>query len=112
MKGWLITAFLLIGCSASLPIDYEAPVKRELRDPQSAQFSDVTVNVESACGFVNSKNGFGGYAGRQPFVVVGDTATLIEPTVEASSLVNARCLEPARTKINDWLTNQAIEALK
>lgn len=105
-------AVLLVGCAPAQQADYESAVKLKLRDPQSAQFSDVTVNVESACGFVNSKNGFGGYAGRQPFVVVGDTATLIEPTVEASSLVNARCLEPAKTKINDWLTNQAIEALK
>ncbi len=100
----------LSNCSAP-QVDYEAAVKRELRDPDSAQFSDVVVNVESACGFVNSKNGYGGYAGRQPFIVVGDDATLIEPTVEASTLVNSRCLDPAKTAINRWLTDSAINAL-
>lgn len=106
-------AFPLAACSpASSGYDYETAVKRELRDPESAQFTDVTVNIESACGFVNSKNGYGGYAGKQPFVSVGDTVTLIEPTAESSGLINARCLDPARTKINEWLTNQAIEALE
>lgn len=108
----VMTIFALSGCSAARSFDYESAVKRELRDPESAQFSDVAVNVESACGFVNSKNGYGGYAGKQPFVVVDDTVSLIEPTVDASTLVNARCLEPAKTKINVWLAEQAVEALK
>jgi len=104
-------AVLLAGCSPT-NVDYETAVKRELRDPDSARFSDVTVNVESACGFVNSKNGYGGYAGRQPFVVVGSDATLIEATADASVLVNARCLNPAKTAINRWLVQSAIDALK
>lgn len=113
---WALGAALLAGCSPA-PFDYETAVKREMRDPDSAKFSDVTVNVESACGFVNSKNGFGGYAGRQPFVVVGSNAetadvTLIEATAEALPLINARCQEPTKSKINDWIADAAIEALK
>ncbi|WP_447754285.1 hypothetical protein [Sphingopyxis fribergensis] len=113
MKGIAVSlAFALAGCSSSVSVDYENAVKRELRDPESAQFSDVVVNVESACGFVNSKNGFGGYVGRQPFVVVGEEATLLEPTAEASGLVNARCQEPAKAMINAWLSEAAISALE
>lgn len=52
-------------------------VKRGLKDPGSAQFEggfaagqepgkkEITV-----CGFVNAKNGFGGYTGRKPFMGV------------------------------------------
>lgn len=109
---WALGFVILAGCSTPFEIDYQTAVKQHLRDPQSAQFSDVTANAESACGFVNSKNGYGGYAGRQPFVVVGDEATLIELTEDAVTLVEARCLEPARAKIHAWLTDAAIAALK
>lgn len=49
-------------------------VKRGLRDPMSARFSDVHAVKEPnqmihVCGWVNAKNGFGGYAGPTPFYV-------------------------------------------
>lgn len=104
---------LYTGCSNSGPSPYEAAVKSQLRDPGSAEFSEVVTNGPVACGFVNSKNGFGGYAGKVPFVVVGDRATIIDSLDgNASHLVNARCGEPARSAINDWIANRAIEALR
>lgn len=114
MSGKLtVGTLVLIGLGAcSTARDYEAPVKALLRDPESAQFSDVAIGPESVCGFVNSRNGYGGYAGRQPFIVVGNEATLLEARTETSALVNGRCQEPARAKINAWLTDVAIEALK
>ena len=41
-----------------------------LKDPASAQFSDVRLNADknALCGSVNAKNGFGGYDGFRPFV--------------------------------------------
>lgn len=46
-------------------------VKAKLRDPESAIFSEVTISPLSAvCGFVNSRNGFGGMGGRSRFIVV------------------------------------------
>ena len=46
-----------------------------LRDPASAIYTDTTYRtrhgVAYICGFVNAKNGFGGYAGPQPFIVGG-----------------------------------------
>jgi hypothetical protein len=64
-------------------------VKARLRDPSSAEFTDVhTTTYQGAdvvCGYVNAKNGFGGKTGSQKFVGVGDTIFLEE---EGSSAVN------------------------
>lgn len=51
-------------------------VRAALRDPESARFrgsgnADVEIAagkpVEIACGYVNARNGFGGYTGEQPW---------------------------------------------
>lgn len=44
-------------------------VKEQLVDPSSAKFEDVAVFDKSVCGFVNSKNALGGFAGAQRFLV-------------------------------------------
>jgi hypothetical protein len=48
----------------------EREVRKQLRDPESAQFSDMrstalTNGQLAVCGLVNSKNGFGGYGGNE-----------------------------------------------
>ena len=57
----------------------EEMIRSRLRDPDSAQFSEVDLYddrkidgtpVTLICGHVNAKNGFGGYAGAQQFMVV------------------------------------------
>jgi len=51
-------------------------LRGSLRDPDSAKFTDVKVfGVDdlSVCGFVNSKNAFGGYTGSQRFLVTEST---------------------------------------
>lgn len=116
MKRGVIAIILLSACSGQTTFDYETPVKRELSDPDSAQFSDVTVNVESACGFVNSKNGFGGYAGKAPFIAIGGGTGGAEVIfVEGASdqgVVESRCLEPAKSKIEAWVMDKVISDLK
>lgn len=44
-------------------------VRAILRDPASAQFSDMKAypDANAACGKVNAKNAFGGYAGEESF---------------------------------------------
>ncbi len=60
----------------------KALVKQYLNDPDSAQFSN-TFHIKKAngdeilCGSVNAKNGFGGYAGYQPFVALSDYEVII-----------------------------------
>lgn len=49
----------------------------QLRDPGSAQFSDVRVSYKAGgpvvCGLVNAKNAFGGYTGSRRFIGAGQT---------------------------------------
>lgn len=50
-----------------------ATATKELRDPSSAQFKGLRLihtspaRPEVICGYINAKNGFGGYAGFKPF---------------------------------------------
>lgn len=68
------TVLLLSGCNLYQQHEAKAKVRDLLRDPQSAQFSDVrtTGNGLLVCGMVNAKNGMGGYVGKRTFVVWGD----------------------------------------
>lgn len=75
----------------------EMQVKLYLRDPDSAKFSDVhgadlpTVpgteikGWSVICGMVNARNGFGGYAGPERFVVIVMSATDAEVHLENST---------------------------
>jgi hypothetical protein len=53
-------------------------LEAQLREPSSATYRNVivtrnpvTAGLFTFCGEVNSKNGFGGYSGFEPFVVIG-----------------------------------------
>ncbi|MEM6857915.1 MAG: hypothetical protein AAF559_08590 [Pseudomonadota bacterium] len=83
--------------SAPLPTDEvtwklvaERVVKERLRDPDSAEFSDMQVHPPTEdraaiiCGYVNSKNGFGGMTGPQRFIAGG--TVLIEEQVTAEQM--------------------------
>jgi hypothetical protein len=55
--------------------EVEAGVRRGLKDPVSAMFGGMNAGVSEGdpnmyivCGWVNSKNSFGGYVGEQPFI--------------------------------------------
>lgn len=62
---------------SSLEVFAEGEIRQRLKDPESAQFTDVSVyrggQVTAVCGYVNSKNSFGGMTGRQRFIVAGVT---------------------------------------
>lgn len=89
---FLLAAMVLAGCDKR---QGEEIVRRQLRDPASAKFRDVksgklpdtlvpgsfgTPGGTVVCGEVNSKNGFGGFAGFQKFIAdVGSSAVLFEP---------------------------------
>lgn len=60
-------------------------VLAQLRDPSSARFGKslgrLKYGKRVACGFVNAKNGFGGYTGETPWVmVVEDGIVMIRPS--------------------------------
>lgn len=71
----------------------EQVVKERLKDPDSAEFTDIEVYPPSGdrpaiiCGYVNSKNGFGGMTGPQRFVAGG--TVLIEEKVTSEQMTIA-----------------------
>jgi hypothetical protein len=62
-------------------------IRKTLKDPDSAQFGEtlaVTLlpGMWNVCGWVNAKNSYGGYTGRQPFygsLVVGPKGSFFSP---------------------------------
>jgi len=61
-------------------------IRAKLRDPESAEFSEVRFSEKGGtkvtCGFVNSRNGFGGMGGPQRFVAAGDVLSFLEEEVQ------------------------------
>ena len=52
-------------------------VRKQLREPESAEFRDIKLNSNGIpCGYVNAKNGFGGYTGFKRFVGMGDIVAI------------------------------------
>lgn len=67
---------------AEMIVAAERGVRAELKDPNAAQFRDVRASYTEefgvvACGRVNAKNEFGGYAGFRRFVF-GDGRVILE----------------------------------
>ena len=76
----------------------ENQVRSLLRDPNSALFYEVAADPISgaACGYVNAKNGYGGYDGRRMFVLSSDGAFESQPvddTKEGSSAERLSAIE-------------------
>lgn len=80
MRAVVLVAALLAGCGPTAP-EFGSPeyimeegkkeIAAKLKDPSSAQFSDVRISETGAvCGKVNGKNGFGAYSGAGPFVYI------------------------------------------
>ncbi|HEY5085771.1 MAG TPA: hypothetical protein VII66_00295 [Gemmatimonadaceae bacterium] len=84
---------------AEVVYEAKAEVTRQLKDPESAQFSDVTAHVVGgvvvACGYVNAKNGFGGYTGQTEFVGGPNWAVVRDDAHESQfiKLWNHSCTE-------------------
>ena len=72
----------------------EDAVRLELRDPDSAKFRHGKLNNKGEfCGFVNAKNGFGGYTGFTPFIgmiIHGTDIVLVTAINEAAGI---QCVE-------------------
>jgi hypothetical protein len=65
----------------------EAEMRKLLKDPYSARFEEVGIVGPAddglrpiVCGFVNSRNGFGAYAGRSQFVWANGIIVFAEDT--------------------------------
>lgn len=86
---------------AELQASAQRAIRAQLKDPESARFSDVFVHqtkdsLTAVCGSVNARNGFGGYDGDKAFFVIGSIALIQPPSGDASfdkfyKLWNAAC---------------------
>ena len=71
--GGLLSASVAVAGypTAALRTAIEEEVRSELRDPGSAQFQHLNYKGgDFYCGYVNAKNGFGGYGGKRMFLVM------------------------------------------
>lgn len=63
-------------------------VRQSLRDPASARFERTHISTKSGgrvvCGYVNSKNGFGGMGGAQRFI--GGGVNVLEEQMNAGEM--------------------------
>lgn len=68
-------------------------VLARLKDPDSAQFGQVTYREPGiACGFVNARNSFGGYTGEKRFLSLGSSeTTVLEDDEGFAGLWNSKC---------------------
>jgi len=96
MTATAIAALALAGCdqieSAKLQRKAEKAVAAQLRDPDSAKFTDVVVNGSQVCGRVNGKNAFGAYAGAQKFVWHSGDAQIANPDATDSAEIVRSCM--------------------
>ncbi|MES0168205.1 hypothetical protein NKJ87_19820 [Mesorhizobium sp. M0027] len=95
-----------IGVSPELAAQVELGMRRRLKDPDSAKFGPIRASGRVwngrkeivVCGFVNSKNSFGGYTGALPYVgkvydLKGDfdLITMGDESPNAALMVAAAC---------------------
>jgi hypothetical protein len=117
MKAALYNAFavLLVGLNLSgcsrLDQNWEAKklVQRQLKDPNSARFTEVVRGTEATCGYVNSKNGFGAYEGRLAFVVAGDDLSFDDMGMTFRTLVRKKCDDKFAFPFSMEKSDQAIK---
>jgi len=71
-------------------------VREQLRDPESARFTSLRADEygNALCGKVNSKNGYGGYAGAVPFYAT-DTDSGVTATIRSDDELLNRVFDRA-----------------
>lgn len=75
---WIILAALAATAVSPQQRAVIETVKAQLKDPDSAQFKGVKETSPGYwCGWVNAKNGFGGYTGFQPFSDSGGKVEIV-----------------------------------
>ncbi len=71
LEGERITAETKAKEDQELIVAARAQVRARLKDPESSRFGTAFVRNNVVCGYVNSKNSFGGYGGDQLFYAFG-----------------------------------------
>ena len=100
---WLLMVLIEVTACTSNPT--ESALEKEakeavaslLKDPESAKFQNLSVDEphKTVCGEVNSKNGFGAYAGVSEFIYVDGTAHLEDDSDYASYIPKCTLFDDA-----------------
>jgi hypothetical protein len=97
----IIPLMTLAACAATKPTpdeafaqQVEADVRRSLKDPDSAKFEDVKAYAKEqvACGKVNAKNSYGGYAGSEDFSYYQGRSHLQSDDLKSYVIGSGRCM--------------------
>ena len=96
-----ISGLALSGCQDQIVHRAENAVKARLKDPDSAKFEGVAKCpfADGASGFVNSKNSYGGYVGRETFYYLDGEVRFVADGLGYVEFEN-RCTEPL-TKLKE-----------
>lgn len=76
----IVLSLAVAGCSSG-ETEMKAAVAEQLKDPESARFTEVSVQKTKRgtrsvmCGNVNAKNSYGGYGEPMPFTVIYNKKT-------------------------------------
>jgi hypothetical protein len=78
----------LTSCADEAFSEAQEAVRRDLRDPESAQFRDVKRcdKPNAIQGEVNAKNAYGGYTGFKPFIYVDGRSAILGENLESWEL--------------------------
>ena len=99
MKRAVMCALLVSGCQWlpgtsdwQLRTRTEEAVRRNLKDPDSAQFTDMQFYVvrDLACGKVNAKNAYGGYTGPRDFAYFEGAASSLDWDADPNRYLRAQ----------------------
>jgi hypothetical protein len=69
-------------------------VKSILRDPDSAKFRGIVQRNGMICGYVNARNGFGGYTGYKEFTISRTRIRLNDGSRSFMDEWNSTCAKP------------------
>lgn len=88
----------------------QTAVRKQLKDPGSAQFEDMQRCGSSriVTGYMNAKNGFGGYVGREQFVFDGEAAIGGENAIPSSEIFISKlkkCTEVMQADLKKVIEN-------
>lgn len=81
-KAWLAKQRELSSRRIRLEVGAEDSVRNLLNDPDSADFKDQS----GPCGYVNYKNGFGGYVGFRRYIAAGSEVAIEGENMQPSEM--------------------------
>jgi hypothetical protein len=80
-------------------------LRQSFRDPDSVKWGPVRVGKHDIlCGFVNAKNGMGGYTGMEAFYALPDAYSITPVDVSAFLIPDNESTRDERDRHNTWST--------